>query len=87
MIAGFLYIADFGSMVQLRRNDPSRHRRIKRDLHNVPKKGVAGLRLNTQDDEPVIVREIRGAERSTSPASDNMGTINLINQYINKLVI
>ncbi|XP_012278693.1 E3 ubiquitin-protein ligase RNF146 [Orussus abietinus] len=73
LIAGFLYIADFGSMLQLRRNDPSRRRRIKRDLYNVPKKGVAGLRLNPQEEEQ-IVREIRGAERPASPASDNMGT-------------
>ncbi|XP_063991761.1 E3 ubiquitin-protein ligase RNF146 isoform X2 [Diachasmimorpha longicaudata] len=72
LIAGFLYIADFGSMLQLRRNDPSRHRRIKRDLHNVPKKGVAGLRLN-REEEPAF-REIRGAERPASPASDSMGT-------------
>ncbi|XP_031841980.1 ring finger protein 146 isoform X2 [Nomia melanderi] len=72
LIAGFLYIADFGSMLQLRRNDPSRRRKIKRDLYNVPKKGVAGLRLNNQDEE--IIREIRGAERPASPASDNMGT-------------
>lgn len=76
LIAGFLYIADFGSMLQLRRNDPSRHRRIKRDLYNVPKKGVAGLRLNSQqqqDEEIQIVREIRGAERPASPASDTLG--------------
>ncbi|XP_043284081.1 E3 ubiquitin-protein ligase RNF146 isoform X2 [Venturia canescens] len=77
LIAGFLYIADFGSMLQLRRNDPSRHRRIKRDLYNVPKKGVAGLRLNAQqqqDEEIQIVREIRGAERPASPVSDTLGT-------------
>ncbi|XP_015587402.1 E3 ubiquitin-protein ligase RNF146 isoform X2 [Cephus cinctus] len=73
LIAGFLYITDFGTMIQLRRNEPSRRRRIKRDLRNCPKKGVAGLRLNTQEEEQ-IVREIRGAERPTSPASDNMGT-------------
>ncbi|XP_029056635.1 E3 ubiquitin-protein ligase RNF146 isoform X3 [Osmia bicornis bicornis] len=71
LIAGFLYIADFGSMLQLRRNDPSRRRKIKRDLYNVPKKGVAGLRLNHQDEE--IIREVRGAERPASPASDDMG--------------
>ncbi|XP_008204443.1 E3 ubiquitin-protein ligase rnf146 isoform X3 [Nasonia vitripennis] len=80
LIAGFLYIADFSSMFQLRRNDHSRRRRIKRDLYNVPKKGVAGLRLNNQplreQEEPQqqnLVREIRGAERPASPASDNMG--------------
>ncbi|XP_068974035.1 E3 ubiquitin-protein ligase RNF146-like isoform X1 [Bombus flavifrons] len=72
LIAGFLYIADFGSMLQLRRNDPSRRRKIKRDLYNVPKKGVAGLRLINQDEE--ITREVRGAERPASPASDDMGT-------------
>lgn len=60
-------------MLQLRRNDPSRRRRIKRDLYNVPRKGVAGLRLNVQDEE--IVREIRGAERPASPASDSMGKV------------
>lgn len=56
-------------MLQLRRNDPSRRRRIKRDLHNVPKKGVAGLRLSNQEDE-FITREIRGAESSNSQIPD-----------------
>ncbi|KAJ8878143.1 hypothetical protein PR048_022610 [Dryococelus australis] len=45
LIAGFLYVANFDAMLQLRRNDPSRRRRIKRDLATIPKKGVAGLRL------------------------------------------
>ncbi|KAI8480310.1 hypothetical protein Bbelb_419580 [Branchiostoma belcheri] len=45
LIAGFLYIIDFVNMLQFRRNDPSRRRRIKRDLTNTPKKGVAGVRL------------------------------------------
>ncbi|KAJ8948823.1 hypothetical protein NQ318_013475 [Aromia moschata] len=31
-------------MLQLRRNDPSRRRRIKRDYATIPKKGIAGLR-------------------------------------------
>lgn len=82
LIAGFLYIADFGQMLQLRRNDHSRKRRIKRDLYNAPKKGVAGLRLNNQtsreseeQQQQQAVREIRGAERPASPASDNMGIV------------
>ncbi|XP_057329123.1 E3 ubiquitin-protein ligase RNF146-like isoform X1 [Microplitis mediator] len=74
LIAGFLYTADFGSMLQIRRNDPARHRRIKRDLSNVPKKGIAGLRLNQQQEEEPVFREIRGAERPASPASDTTGT-------------
>jgi len=44
LIAGFLYIMDFETMLQLRRNDPSRRRRIKRDLATIETKGVAGLR-------------------------------------------
>ena len=38
---------DFEHMLQYRRNDPSRRRRIKRDLASAPKKGVAGLRMET----------------------------------------
>ena len=34
-------------MLQYRRNDPSRRRRIKRDLASAPKKGVAGLRMES----------------------------------------
>uniref|UniRef100_A0A023GCA3 E3 ubiquitin-protein ligase n=1 Tax=Amblyomma triste TaxID=251400 RepID=A0A023GCA3_AMBTT len=45
LIAGFLYIVDFEHMVQVRRNDISRRRRVKRDLASVPKKGIAGIRL------------------------------------------
>lgn len=45
LIAGFLYIVDFEHMVQVRRNDFSRRRRVKRDLASVPKKGIAGIRL------------------------------------------
>lgn len=46
LIAGFLYVIDFDDMVQFRRNDPSRRRRIKRDLATISKKGIAGLRIN-----------------------------------------
>lgn len=54
LIAGFLYVADFDDMLQLRQNDPSRRRRIKRDLATIPKKGVAGLRFGSgaSDDRP-----------------------------------
>ncbi|XP_014673074.1 PREDICTED: E3 ubiquitin-protein ligase rnf146-like [Priapulus caudatus] len=46
LIAGFLYVVDFDSMVQTRRNDPHRRRRVKRDRVGIPdRKGVAGIRL------------------------------------------
>lgn len=46
LIAGFLYTIDLEEMVQKRRNDPSRSRKIKRDIVNIPdKKGIAGIRV------------------------------------------
>ena len=36
-------------MLQYRRNDPSRRRKIKRDQASAPKKGVAGLRMEAGD--------------------------------------
>ena len=47
LISGFLYVADLENMVQYRRNEHGRRRRMKRDVVNIPKKGVAGLRLET----------------------------------------
>ncbi|XP_074471345.1 E3 ubiquitin-protein ligase rnf146 [Sebastes fasciatus] len=52
LIAGFLYVADLENMVQYRRNEHGRRRKIKRDIVDIPKKGVAGLRL---DPEPVPI--------------------------------
>jgi len=48
LIAGFLYIIDFEHMFQYRRNDPSRRRKVKRDIATGPKKGVAGLRIGVE---------------------------------------
>ncbi|XP_069090942.1 E3 ubiquitin-protein ligase RNF146-like isoform X1 [Pleurodeles waltl] len=46
LIAGFLYVADLENMVQFRRNEQGRRRKIKRDITDIPKKGVAGLWLD-----------------------------------------
>lgn len=48
LIAGFLYVADLETMVQYRRNEHGRRRKIKRDVLDIPKKGVAGLRLEPE---------------------------------------
>ncbi|XP_077547137.1 E3 ubiquitin-protein ligase rnf146-like [Haemaphysalis longicornis] len=81
LIAGFLYIVDFELMVQFRRNDFSRRRRVKRDLASVPKKGIAGIRLEEPAQDPgsnVAARECgvssrtrRQASRSGSSSSDD----------------
>ena len=54
LIAGFLYVADLENMVQYRRNEHGRRRKMKRDVVDIPKKGVAGLRL---DSDAVAVGE------------------------------
>ena len=49
LIAGFLYIIDLDNMIQFRRNDRSRKRRMKRDLFSIPDvKGVAGLKFSNE---------------------------------------
>jgi hypothetical protein len=45
LVAGHLYNVDFEKMHQARADEPSRMRRVKRDLASIPKKGVAGIRF------------------------------------------
>lgn len=49
LVAGCLYLVDFEAMTQLRQDDHSRRRRVKRDLGSIQKKGVAGLRLDSNN--------------------------------------
>lgn len=65
LVAGFLYIVDFEHKCQIRQNDPSRIRRVKRDLATIPKKGVAGLRLETND-----------LTAGAAPSSNSDGSLN-----------
>ena len=72
LIAGSLYIIDFEHMLQYRRNDPSRRRRIKRDQASGPKKGVAGLRLDVveepQEEEAPDADDDAEADDTEDPA-------------------
>ncbi|XP_028165640.1 E3 ubiquitin-protein ligase rnf146 isoform X1 [Ostrinia furnacalis] len=44
LLAGAVYTIDFQSMIQFRRNDPTRRRRVRRDTPTLPAKGVAGIK-------------------------------------------
>ena len=46
LVAGYVYVVDFETMLQQRQNEPTRKRQVKRDLATTPKKGVAGLRFD-----------------------------------------
>jgi E3 ubiquitin-protein ligase RNF146 len=57
-----------------RRNDPRRRRRIKRDLATGPRKGVAGIRLDTEEapDDSVPLPNLP----SDDPSSPDVQTLN-----------
>ena len=47
IISGFTYVVDFVNMIQYRKNNPTRCRRVKRDRARADRKGVAGLQLKS----------------------------------------
>ncbi|XP_025925956.1 E3 ubiquitin-protein ligase RNF146 isoform X2 [Apteryx mantelli] len=71
LIAGFLYVADLENMVQYRRNEHGRRRKIKRDIIDIPKKGVAGLRLDCEANTVNLARESSadGADSTPTPGA------------------
>lgn len=64
LVAGYVYVVDFETMLQQRQNDPSRKRQVKRDLATTPKKGVAGLRIDGAEPQ-----SSRGTDASSSSSS------------------
>lgn len=81
LVAGYVYVVDFETMLQQRQNDPSRKRQVKRDLATTPKKGVAGLRIDgTTENSPEISIASSSATASNyqSPQTLNSVTNNVI---------
>ena len=63
-------------MLQYRRNDPSRRRRIKRDVASAPKKGVAGLRMEAEPTSGVSTDSNDAVgDRTDAAASDNVTSL------------
>uniref|UniRef100_A0A1B6EDU8 E3 ubiquitin-protein ligase n=1 Tax=Clastoptera arizonana TaxID=38151 RepID=A0A1B6EDU8_9HEMI len=73
LIAGFLYIADFELMVQFRRYEPARRRRMKRDLATIPKKGIAGIRAPDQPIDAALqqLNSLTINDEQTVPSTSN----------------
>lgn len=69
LIAGFLYLIDFENMFQMRRNEPGRRRRIKRDKRDVDSKGVAGIRLSSK---PTTSNKQDTSHNPSSTTGDNV---------------
>uniref|UniRef100_UPI00398F7835 E3 ubiquitin-protein ligase rnf146 isoform X2 n=1 Tax=Pristiophorus japonicus TaxID=55135 RepID=UPI00398F7835 len=51
------YYEDLENMIQFRRNEHGRRRKMKRDIADIPKKGVAGLRLDCDSNGLTSERE------------------------------
>ncbi|XP_020490390.1 E3 ubiquitin-protein ligase rnf146 [Labrus bergylta] len=75
LIAGFLYVADLENMVQYRRNEHGRRRKMKRDVLDIPKKGVAGLRLDTEGVAVAIGAVAVGRENSADGADTTVAGV------------
>ena len=80
MVAGLVFVVDFERMLQYRANDPTKRRRIKRDLSSILIKGIAGItlrRLYGVDDEVVGGPDANGTTvgASTSSGGSNAGAI------------
>ena len=58
-------------MLQYRRNDPSRRRKIKRDLASAPKKGVAGLRMEAAVEDTEVLSAALDTLNIDSEQTDN----------------
>lgn len=68
LIAGYLYEVDLIDLVQIRKSEPNRRRRIKRDIITAPSKGVAGLREDPSDLVATFSR-MAVSDASTLPTS------------------
>lgn len=75
LIAGFLYVADLENMVQYRRNEHGRRRKIKRDVVDIPKKGVAGLRLEPEPTERVSSADGSDSAGQSQPSFGIMASL------------
>ena len=51
VVVGMVFIIDFSRMLQFRIRDPTKRRRIKRDLSTIPVKGIAGISIKRLDGE------------------------------------
>ncbi|XP_017072461.1 E3 ubiquitin-protein ligase rnf146 isoform X2 [Drosophila eugracilis] len=71
LVAGYVYIVDLEQLVQQRQNEPTRCRRVKRDLATIPKKGVAGLRIegNQVTSDTIFSRPTSTANQATVAAA------------------
>nr|XP_026499199.1 E3 ubiquitin-protein ligase rnf146 [Vanessa tameamea] len=75
LLAGTIYCVDFHNMIQIRRSDPTKRRKVKRDIPTLPSKGIAGIKnveishteVNTDSDENMVPNDNEETIQVNSP--------------------
>ncbi|XP_023946157.2 E3 ubiquitin-protein ligase RNF146 [Bicyclus anynana] len=86
LLAGTLYVVDLQNNIQIRRNDPTKRRRIKRDLTTLPSKGIAGIKIldttqtdDTENNSDVNINNTENAEHGNEENVSDINTNNTVN--------
>ncbi|XP_065665943.1 E3 ubiquitin-protein ligase rnf146 [Hydra vulgaris] len=71
LIAGFLYVVDFERMVQYRKDNLARLRKVKRDSDSADLKGVAGIKLQKEIENKPDSKNVINKKELLTNTSDN----------------
>lgn len=75
MVVGLLFVVDFSRMLQYRVRDPTKRRKIKRDVSSAPMKGIAGISLRRLDGTDIDGPEVLAD--NSGDAGGNVGAVAL----------
>ncbi|XP_072947510.1 E3 ubiquitin-protein ligase rnf146-like [Epargyreus clarus] len=76
LLAGALYCVDFQNMLQFRRSDPTRRRRVKRDVPSLPSKGVAGIKkIEHIQEQQEVTEENENLVQEVTEQTDEMENV------------
>lgn len=82
LLAGNVYVVNFRKMIQYRKSEPAKRRRVKRDLVKTPVKGVAGLKIVP----PTVVSVENPIQSTNGPSTSDAGEKSLAD-LVNRLTI
>ncbi|CAG4947766.1 unnamed protein product [Parnassius apollo] len=69
LLAGALYRVDFEKNLQVRQNDQTKRRRVRRDMPTLPSKGIAGIKTSNDNPREEIEAELH-REYSENPENN-----------------
>ncbi|XP_050351452.1 E3 ubiquitin-protein ligase RNF146-B [Nymphalis io] len=78
LLAGTIYCVDFHNMIQIRRSDPTKRRRVKRDIPTLPSKGIAGIKKVELSHTEVLDSNHENSESNENEEGIQVGSPNLV---------